>query len=391
MPAVMVKLGTLIRPAKVEKCGTNDYPVLSMTMHDGLIFQNDKFKKVIASRDRSSYKVVYRNQLVISFPIDEGVLAAQRIADVGIVSPAYGIWDIDQAKIMPEFLELGLRCNRALEYYKAKLRGSTARRRSLPTPTLLAYKVSVPSIEEQAKILEVIHRAKSVIDSRKQQLTAFDTLIKARFVELFGDTTLNESALPVKPLEDMADVVSGITKGRKTKETELREVPYMAVSNVKSGYIDWTTVKTIMATSSEIEQYRLQPDDVLMTEGGDPDKVGRGAIIRSPLENCIHQNHIFRVRLNEDVILPVYFAEYLQHSKAKNYFLGCAKQTTGIASINMKQLRALPVLLPSLELQGQFATFVAQVDKSKVVVQAACSMTRNIHSRRNEKCRILNF
>ena len=73
----------------------------------------------------------------------------------------------------------------------------------------------------------------------------------------------------------------------------------MAVSNVKDGYIDWTTVKTILATRQEIEQYRLMPDDILMTEGGDPDKVGRGAIIKVPLKNSIHQNHIFRVRLNE--------------------------------------------------------------------------------------------
>lgn len=149
----------------------------------------------------------------------------------------------------------------------------------------------------------------------------------------------------------------------------MTEVPYMAVSNVKDGYIDWTTVKTIEATEQEINQYRLLPDDVLMTEGGDPDKLGRGAIIKEPLENCIHQNHIFRVRLNGAVILPVFFEEYLKHQKSKRYFLGCAKQTTGIASINMRQLKALPVLLPPLQLQKQFAAFVEQVDKSKYCSQ----------------------
>ena len=118
-------------------------------------------------------------------------------------------------------------------------------------------------------------------------------------------------------------------------------------------------------TEQEIEQYRLMPNDILMTEGGDPDKLGRGAIIKEPMENSIHQNHIFRVRLNRELILPMFFEEYLQHQKAKRYFLRCAKQTTGIASINMKQLRALPVLIPSLELQNQFATFVHQIDKLK--------------------------
>ena len=176
---------------------------------------------------------------------------------------------------------------------------------------------------------------------------------------------LNSKAWKKQELDSLADVVSGITKGRKTKEPHLIEVPYMAVSNVKDGYIDWTTVKTIQATQQEIEQYRLLPDDVLMTEGGDPDKLGRGAILKEPLQNCIHQNHIFRVRLNESLILPAFFEEYLKHQKAKRYFLGCAKQTTGIASINMRQLKALPVLLPPLELQEQFAAFVEQTDKSK--------------------------
>ena len=194
---------------------------------------------------------------------------------------------------------------------------------------------------------------------------------KSRFVEMFGDSVTNSKGWEVKPLSEMASIVSGITKGRKNKENELLEVPYMAVSNVKDGYIDWTTVKAIAATKNEIEQYRLLPNDVLMTEGGDPDKLGRGAIIHEPPKDCIHQNHIFRVRLNASLILPTYFAEYLQHSKAKQYFLRSAKQTTGIASINITQLRALPVLIPVLSQQTHFADFVLQVDKSKFTLQTS--------------------
>lgn len=100
---------------------------------------------------------------------------------------------------------------------------------------------------------------------------------------------------------------------------------------------------------------------------GDPDKLGRGAIIKCPPNNCIHQNHIFRVRLNEE-LLPIYFEYYLQQIKAKRYFLKCSKQTTGIASINMKQLLALPVLIPDMESQKTFAKFTEQADKSKLQV-----------------------
>lgn len=232
-----------------------------------------------------------------------------------------------------------------------------------------ALDFKIPSSDEQNHVVEVLDKVTELISLRKQQLFKLDELVKARFVEMFGDVLLNSMQWPEKTLENMADIVSGITKGRKTAEADLQEVPYMAVSNVKDGYIDWTTVKTILATRQEIEQYRLMPDDILMTEGGDPDKVGRGAIIKVPLKNSIHQNHIFRVRLDEQEILPSFFAEYLRHQKAKRYFLGCAKQTTGIASINMRQLRALPTLVPPLSLQKQFAAFVERVDRQKQTIQ----------------------
>ena len=223
--------------------------------------------------------------------------------------------------------------------------------------------INVPEIEEQHEIVKILEKVNTIIRFRKQELSVLDTLVKARFVEMFENKTEYDQFR----LEEIADIVSGITKGRKTKCGELREVPYMAVSNVKDGYIDWTTVKTILATEDEIIQYKLLPDDVLMTEGGDPDKLGRGAIISLPPKDCIHQNHIFRVRLDETQILPRYFAAYLQSSQAKTYFLRAAKQTTGIASINMSQLRGLPTIVPPIELQLKYSLFSEQVDKSKLL------------------------
>ena len=253
------------------------------------------------------------------------------------------------------------------DYLNSLGRGATFK--EISKSIVESIEIPLPEVNQQKEIAEKFKKLEQLISLRKQQLAKLDELVKARFVEMFGDVLLNSMQWPEKTLENMADIVSGITKGRKTAEADLQEVPYMAVSNVKDGYIDWTTVKTILATRQEIEQYRLMPDDILMTEGGDPDKVGRGAIIKVPLKNSIHQNHIFRVRLDEQEILPSFFAEYLRHQKAKRYFLGCAKQTTDIASINMRQLRALPTLVPPLSLQKQFAAFVERVDQQKQTVQ----------------------
>ena len=264
----------------------------------------------------------------------------------------------------------------SLMFYDTNGLVNGATRQKLTQSTLKKMSIPKRTVKQQLQIVQELNTIKKLITARQQELQKLDDLIKARFVEMFGDMYLNSKDWPEAKLESLADIVSGITKGRKTKNKNLIEVPYMAVSNVKDGYIDWTTVKTIEATQQEIEQYRLLPDDVLMTEGGDPDKVGRGAIIKEPLENCIHQNHIFRVRLDESVILPEFFAEYLQQQRSKRYFLGCAKQTTGIASINMTQLRALPILMPPLSEQEVFFSFKTQIDKSKAMVQKALDETQ---------------
>lgn len=269
----------------------------------------------------------------------------------------------DEAKIFKRYLYFYLNSPYFQNYIAAV--GSRAAQAGFNKEDLNSAVIPLPSLEEQRRIAALLDKVSGLIAKRRAQLDKLDLLVKARFEEMFGDPILNPMKWPEQPLENMADIVSGITKGRKTKETELIEVPYMAVSNVKDGYIDWTTVKTILATKAEIEQYRLLPDDVLMTEGGDPDKLGRGAIIQQPLENCIHQNHIFRVRLDENILLPSYFAEFLQHQKAKQYFLRCAKQTTGIASINMRQLKGLPTLVPPLDIQCKFKNHIEKIERAK--------------------------
>lgn len=362
---MITKLGTVITEYSVRNKSKENIPVYSVTNEQG--FCTGYFSKEVASKDRTTYKIVPQGYFAYNpSRINVGSVDWQDCEERVIVSPLYVVFGVDK-KLDQQYLLHYLKSDIARTYINALATGSV--RDNLKFSVLQELPINLRPIDEQRKLASVLDYVDSVIGLRNEELSTLDTLVKSRFVELFGDMFLNSKAWKKQELDSLADVVSGITKGRKTKEPHLIEVPYMAVSNVKDGYIDWTTVKTIQATQQEIEQYRLLPDDVLMTEGGDPDKLGRGAILKEPLQNCIHQNHIFRVRLNESLILPAFFEEYLKHQKAKRYFLGCAKQTTGIASINMRQLKALPVLLPPLELQEQFAAFVEQADKSKLAVQ----------------------
>ena len=363
----MVELGTLIHQAKIVRCGEGDYPILSMTMHDGLVFQNDKFNKTIASKDRSDYKVVNRNQLVISFPIDEGVLAAQRIVDAGIVSPAYGIWDINQELILPEFLEYALRCDRALSYYKAKLRGSTARRRSLPTPTLLAYTVPLPDISEQEHILNVVHKTQKVISGRTEEISLLDNLIKARFVEMFG-------AYPLNPMGwkkgTIRDVVADVRYGSSRPAVDGGKYPYLRMNNITyGGELDLSDVKRIDVPENELGKCTVRRGDVLFNRTNSKELVGKTCVYDRD-EMMVLAGFVIRVRVN-DLVLPEFLSAFLNTDFSKITLLGMCKAAIGQANINAQEMQSIGIYIPPIELQKEFVQFKNQTDKSKVVVQKA--------------------
>lgn len=169
-------------------------------------------------------------------------------------------------------------------------------------------------------------------------------------------------------LSQIAELQGGITKGQRRGPDEvLRTVPYLRVANVQRGYLDLAEMKTIEATDSEFEQLRLIPGDVLFTEGGDRDKLGRGWIWGGEVPNCIHQNHVFRARSYLPDIEPK-LVSWWGNSFGQRFFFRSGKQTTNLASINLTLLSRFPVPLPpSIEQQR----IVAEVERHMSVIQAA--------------------
>ncbi|MGL5866780.1 MAG: hypothetical protein ACRCYX_13095 [Dermatophilaceae bacterium] len=228
-----------------------------------------------------------------------------------------------------------------------------------------AIGLPLPSLAEQRRIAAILDHADALRAKRRQVLTHLDTLTQSIFHDMFGD-----HAGEMARLEEVAIVSSGITKGRRTSDpTEL--TPYLAVANVQAGYLKLDMVKEIPATAAEIQRYALRDGDLVLTEGGDPDKLGRGTVWRNQLPLCLHQNHIFRVRPDEHKVLPEYLSTCLAGANARDYFLRSAKQTTGIASINMTQLRAAPVSVPPITQQLRFLDRIAAVAAKLLTVQRA--------------------
>ena len=357
----MVNLGTLIKKSANVRCGDNRYPVLSMTMHDGLIFQDNKFKKVIASKDRSDYKVVYRNQLVIGFPIDEGVLAAQRVTDVGIVSPAYTIWSVNQAQIIPEFLEYALRCERSIQYYKANLRGSTARRRSLPTTTLLEHMIPLPEKKEQERILNIIHNMKNVIAYRKKEIKALDDLVRSRFVEMFGDLNLNDKKWDREPLGKLCTIVRGGSP-RPIEQFLGGDVPWIKIGDATDGDNVYLTSTKEHIIQEGVKKSRLvKAGSLIFANCG----VSLGFARILTFDGCIHDGWLAM----EDIDARLDKVFLLQSlNQMTEHFRSIAPAGTQ-PNLNTTIMKCYQQIMPPIELQREFIRFAKQVDKSKVAVQ----------------------
>ncbi|MTD91559.1 restriction endonuclease subunit S [Corynebacterium aurimucosum] len=202
-------------------------------------------------------------------------------------------------------------------------------------------RIPLPPLDEQrriAAVLDEVGRLSSIQIKKVEGLEALKRVVVEEFLKARGDQEVE--------LGTISEIQSGITKGRKvSKKSTTSIVPYLSVSNVKDGFLQLHPIKEINATNDEISRYQLQRGDIVLTEGGDPDKLGRGTVWNNEIPVCIHQNHIFRVRILQDstVMTPEVLAAILSSSRPKKHFLRSAKQTTGIASINKSQLSRTPI------------------------------------------------
>ncbi len=368
-----IQVGELIEKAVVNRCGDRDYPVLSMTMHEGLMFQNDRFKKQIASKDQSNYQVVKRHQLVESFPIDEGVLAVQELTDEGIVSPAYKIWDVNAEKVIPLYLEFALRAPRSIEYYKSKLRGTTARRRSITDAEFCAMRINCPDLKEQERVIGLVKKTKSIIAKRQQELICLDQLIKARFVELFGsihDSRFEEKTLPEIVIDDKNAIKRGPFGGALKKE-DFVDSGYLVYEQRHAIHEDFEYAKYYV-TKEKYENmigFKVVPRDLIISCSGVT--LGRIAEIpRNAKEGIINQA-LLKLSLNQEIMMNPFFIQQFRSEEIQDVLFGFSRGS-GIPNMpSMSEIKAVKFICPPIELQKEYCDFLNQVDKSKVAVQKA--------------------
>lgn len=334
---------------------------MSMTMHNGIVLQEERFKKAIASKDKSSYKVVAPGQLVVGFPIDEGVLYVQDYDFEGIMSPAYSVWDIDDAVVSPKYLELALHSPQSMAFYSEKLRGTTARRRSIPAYTLIEMNLPVPDKNRQATVVKVLGSIRSEIHSFEQLANRLDELIKSRFVEMFGDQKTNSLSLPTVRLGDVAFV--GSSKRVFKKELVEEGVPFYRGTEVGALAFGGNIQPELFITEdhyAELIAHTGKPEigDLLMPSIC-PD--GQIWLVDTDAPFYFKDGRVLWVKPDRNTL----DSTYLQHAMRNRFisdFDSFASGTT-FAELKIFILKDLVIALPDIQAQQEFAAFVEQVDK----------------------------
>lgn len=252
-------------------------------------------------------------------------------------------------------------------------RGNVTTIPNLSQSKLCELPLPVPPFAEQRTIAGVLGALQAGV-KQQELLIALTTELKTALLHRFFTQGLRgepqkqteigsvPKSWQVVTLQDCAVVQTGVAKGRKLEGKDTLTLPYLRVANVQSGYLDLSEVKSISIQPKEKSRYALQSGDVVLTEGGDFDKLGRGFIWKGEIEDCVHQNHIFAVRVDGTRLLPEFFAYQSQSPYGKAYFLSVAHKTTNLACINTTKLKGFPVLIPTIDEQGEMVAVLDAID-----------------------------
>jgi type I restriction enzyme S subunit len=260
--------------------------------------------------------------------------------------------------------------------------GAVGQRR-VPRPYLADLEIPVPPLSEQRRIVAKLDEQLAHIEAGEaaaRTAIASSEILRDRITgqgacggldgaELFPaeleKVDADDGVLPNLPLGwrwarlgEIAAVAGGVTKdSKKQSDPDYVEVPYLRVANVQRGRLVLDRIEKIRVPVAKAEELRLVKGDVLLNEGGDRDKLGRGWIWEEQVKNCIHQNHVFRARVVNDVLDPLLLAWHA-NSFGKSWCDRNGKQTVNLASISLRKIKLLPVPVPPPEEQEELVKVI---------------------------------
>lgn len=305
----------------------------------------------------------------------------------GVCSPVYIVLE-PKEQIVERRYALRLFENKPMQKHLAQLgNGILQHRAAIKWDDIKSQAVPVPPLEEQRAILYFLDRETQRIDSLIEEKQTFIKLLKEKRQTLIShvvtkglnpNVEMQDSGIEwigqvpkhwvIRRLKHTSTLQSGIAKGKDNANKETLSVPMLRVANVQDGYVKLDDVHEINVLPHEVERYALKDGDVLMNEGGDNDKLGRGTVWKEQIKPCIHQNHVFVIRVTD--IEPEWLGWLTQSAYAKFYFFRVSKQSTNLASISSTNVKEVHLLIPPADERKIIMEYLEkQTSKLKLLVQ----------------------
>ena len=359
-----VKLGSFLSEVNEKTTKNNQYPVLTSSK-SGLYLKSNYFNKQVASKDNTGYKIIKRNQFTYRAMSDTGKFFPNMLdcADVEIVSPAYPVFEIsDKSVIIPEYLKYFFKSNIFQHSIASFAQGST--RTSVKFNKMKTIIINIPSIETQMETIEIIKKVSTIITHLHTQLEKLDLLVKARFVEMFGDPVSNPYNWEKISLGKLAEIKIGPFGSLLHKEDYVQN--NHALIN-PSHIINSKVFADMKLTVSdekyeELRAYQLFTGDVVMGRRGE---MGRCAVITENGLLCGTGSMIIRTngRLKAD-----YIQKIISFPSFKKTIEDMAVGQT-MPNLNVPIVSKFMIICPPIEVQEQYYSFIEKTEKSKVAMQ----------------------
>lgn len=366
-----VRLGDYITEYSVKNKSNEDIPVYSVTNTQG--FCTEYFSKDVSSKDKSNYKIVPRGCFAYNpSRINVGSVDWQRYEDRVIVSPLYNVFKVSP-ELENQYLYYFLKSDIGHTLITSKAEGSV--RDNLKITMLAEFSIPLPPLEEQKHIAAMLDKCTALVTKYKLMLEKYDTLIKSRFIEMFGDIIQNTKNWELKSFTEIAKSRLGKMLDSK-KQTGKEKYPYLANFNVQWFRFNLENLNEMDFSEADRIEFALKDGDLLVCEGGE---VGRCAVWHNQIENCFFQKAVHRVRLNMELVHPDYMAYWFKFRSDFNSFDDIVGSKATIAHLTGEKLKLLQIPVPPLSLQNDFASFVQQIDKSKFTVQKSLEKAETLY------------
>ena len=364
-----VRLGDYIKEYSKKNKADEKIPVYSVTNTQG--FCQDYFGKEVASKDKTTYKIVPRGCFAYNpSRINVGSVDWQRNEERVIVSPLYNVFSVSK-ELDQEYLYYYLKSDFALQRIRVVATGSV--RDNLKLEMLKEFPISLPPKDIQKAIANNLDRVKRIIALRKIEIEKLDELIKARFVEMFG--SIHDGRYDMKTLPEIVNDDKNSIKrgpfGGALKKDDFVEDGYLVYEQRHAIHNDFEYAKYYI-TQGKYEDmigFKVIPGDLIISCSGVT--LGRIAEVPEGAKEGIINQALLKLSLNPEVMLNTFFIQQFRGEEIQEILFGFSRGS-GIPNMpSMSEVKAVKFICPPLELQKQYCDFVNQVDKSKVAIQAA--------------------